>query len=97
MKIILLLIAVFAASIIVQAEDLKTIKLNAPELDKGKPLMQVLKTRKSSREFSNKKIDFSQGVYAVRNVYTKKNIGTTKKNTQVSIPKRDILLVIVKK
>ncbi len=37
-----------------------TIKLNEPELQKGKPLMEVLKNRKSSREFSNKKLSIQE-------------------------------------
>jgi SagB-type dehydrogenase family enzyme len=36
--------------------ELKTIQLPPPQTDGGKPLMQVLKDRKSSREFSNEKL-----------------------------------------
>ena len=43
------------------------------------------------------KINFSQGVFSVRNVYTKKDIGTTKKALQNIIPARDVLFVVVKK
>jgi len=38
------------------AQDLKPIKLLDPQLDGGRPLMQVLKDRKSSREFSSEKL-----------------------------------------
>ena len=45
----------------------------------------------------NKKINFSQGVYSIRNVFTKKDIGTTKNKLQTNIPARDVLLVVVNK
>lgn len=38
----------------VSAHTMKSIKLMSPQLDKGRPLMQVLKDRKSSREFALK-------------------------------------------
>lgn len=38
------------------AEEIKTIQLPKPQVDGGKPLMQVLKDRKSSREFSSEKL-----------------------------------------
>ncbi len=37
-------------------EGLKPVKLPPPQTDGGKPLMQVLKTRASSREFSSEKL-----------------------------------------
>jgi SagB-type dehydrogenase family enzyme len=37
-------------------EELKTIQLPKPQLDGGRPLMQVLKERKSSREFRSEKL-----------------------------------------
>jgi len=37
-------------------KELKPIELLKPQTDGGKPLMQVLKARKSSREFSNEKL-----------------------------------------
>jgi len=40
----------------VLAQDLKPIKLLAPRTNGGRPLMQVLKDRKSSREFSGKEL-----------------------------------------
>jgi SagB-type dehydrogenase family enzyme len=41
---------------VVFAEELKSIQLPRPQLDGGKPLMQVLKERKSAREFSSEKL-----------------------------------------
>ena len=38
------------------SEELQSIQLPKPQLDGGKPLMQVLKERKSSREFSSEKL-----------------------------------------
>ncbi len=38
------------------ADDLKTIQLLKPQFEKGKPLMQVLKNRSSSRSFSEEKL-----------------------------------------
>ncbi len=44
------------ASIAVHAQDLKPIPLPAPQTDGGRPLMQVLKERKTRREFSSEKL-----------------------------------------
>jgi SagB-type dehydrogenase family enzyme len=41
---------------ITSAQELKPIRLLDPQLDGGRPLMQVLKERKSSREFSSEKL-----------------------------------------
>jgi SagB-type dehydrogenase family enzyme len=41
---------------LVSAQELKPIQLPKPQTDGGKPLMQVLKDRKSSREFSTEKL-----------------------------------------
>ncbi len=49
--IFLLVFPVFAS-----AQDLKPIPLPAPQTDGGKPLMQVLKARHSTREFGNEKL-----------------------------------------
>lgn len=38
------------------AQDFATIKLNPPETDTGKPFMQVLKERKSEREYADTKL-----------------------------------------
>ena len=58
----LFIIAVLLLSILLMypailfAQDLKPIKLLDPQLDGGRPLMQVLKERKSSREYSSEKL-----------------------------------------
>ncbi len=44
----------FAASIAVAAQDSSGIALPKPQLDKGRPLMQVLQERKSSRVFDSR-------------------------------------------
>jgi SagB-type dehydrogenase family enzyme len=46
----------FVFSAAVYAEELKPIKLPAPQTEGGKPLMQVLNERKSMREFSDKEL-----------------------------------------
>ena len=46
----------FACSTLVFAEDLKPIQLPKPQMDGGKPLMQALKERKSTRAFSTEKL-----------------------------------------
>jgi SagB-type dehydrogenase family enzyme len=38
------------------SQEIKTIQLPKPQMDGGKPLMQVLRDRKSSREFSSEKL-----------------------------------------
>ena len=59
-KLVLCAQMLFAAAVIsgsaVFGQELKTIKLPAPQMKGGKPLMQALKERKTVREFSNKKI-----------------------------------------
>ena len=52
----LLFFFVFICPIFSFAEELKPIQLLAPQFDGGRPLMQVLKDRKSSREFSPEKL-----------------------------------------
>jgi SagB-type dehydrogenase family enzyme len=62
MKKISLLSAVLSSAILLffaampLAGELEPIKLLNPQLDKGKPLMQVLKDRSSLRSFSNEKL-----------------------------------------
>jgi SagB-type dehydrogenase family enzyme len=46
----------FIYPVLVQGEDQNVIKLPDPQTDIGKPLMQVLKERESSRSFSEKKL-----------------------------------------
>jgi uncharacterized protein with FMN-binding domain len=41
---------------VIPAQELKPIRLLKPQMDGGRPLMQVLKDRKSSRSFSTKKL-----------------------------------------
>lgn len=56
------LVACFIATIffislgITSAQDIKPIKLLTPQTDSGKPFMQVLKERKSTREFDSKEL-----------------------------------------
>lgn len=50
------LIALLAFSTLVSAQDLKPIQLPKPQMDGGKPLMQALKERKSTRSFSTEKL-----------------------------------------
>jgi nitroreductase len=45
-----------AFSVIASAQELKPIQLPKPQMDGGRPLMQVLKDRKSSRSFSPEKL-----------------------------------------
>ena len=50
------LVALFAFSTLVSAQDLKPIQFPKPQMEGGKPLMQALKDRKSSRAFSTEKL-----------------------------------------
>jgi len=47
---------ILIASIAVQAQDLKPIQLPTPQTEGGRPLMQVLKDRHTTREFSSKQL-----------------------------------------
>jgi nitroreductase len=49
-------ISIFLMSYMAFAEELKPIQLSKPQMDGGRPLMQVLKDRSSSREFSPQKL-----------------------------------------
>ena len=49
-------ITIFLMSGTALAEELKPIQLPKPQMDGGRPLMQVLKDRSSSREFSSQKL-----------------------------------------
>ena len=55
-SIIFVLIILFLITAIANTQQLKSIKLLSPQTDGGKPLMQALKARSSSREFSTKKL-----------------------------------------
>jgi len=52
----LVLTLLFISSSLTFAEELKQVQLPTPQLDGGRPLMQVLRDRKSSREFSSEKL-----------------------------------------
>jgi SagB-type dehydrogenase family enzyme len=54
--VLVVLIIFFICPALVFAQDLKPIKLLAPQTNSGRPLMQVLKDRKSAREFSSKEL-----------------------------------------
>lgn len=49
-------IALFVTTALAGAEDLKPVKLPAPEMTGGRPLMQVLKDRRTTRTFSRTKL-----------------------------------------
>lgn len=51
-----ILALLIALPIYIYAQELKPIKLSVPRMEDGKPLMQVLKERKSTREFSSKEL-----------------------------------------
>ena len=55
-KLLFILSLVLVCSSTSFGQKLKAIKLLQPQTDGGKPLMQVLKARKSSRVFSKKKL-----------------------------------------
>jgi SagB-type dehydrogenase family enzyme len=50
------LAVLIAFSVFASAQDLKPIQLPQPRMDGGKPLMQALKERKSTRAFSSEKL-----------------------------------------
>lgn len=52
----LALAMLFTFSVFASAQDLKPVQLPPPQTDGGKPLMQVLKERKSTRAFSPEKL-----------------------------------------
>jgi len=54
--IISILLILFFIPGTLSAQELKAIKLVKPQMDSGRLLMHVLKDRKSSREFSNRKL-----------------------------------------
>jgi SagB-type dehydrogenase family enzyme len=56
MKQIILLLAIFVGQVSVFSQDTLVVRLPEPQLDKGKPLMQTLKERQSTRTFSNREI-----------------------------------------
>jgi SagB-type dehydrogenase family enzyme len=54
------LTALFICANMASAEELKAIKLLAPDMEAGRPLMQVLKDRSSSRSFSGEKLTLQE-------------------------------------
>ena len=50
------LAVLLAGCTLISAQELKPIQLPKPQMDGGRPLMQVLKDRKSSRSFSTEKL-----------------------------------------
>ncbi len=52
----ILILVLFFFPDLISAQELKEIKLPAPQTEIGKPLMQALKLRSSSRDFSEKEI-----------------------------------------
>ena len=56
MKILKILVVLLFLSVFAYAQEAKTVKLMAPQTKGGKPLMEVLKERKSSREFSSQEL-----------------------------------------
>ncbi len=55
-NVIIILISVLAITSFVWAQELKTIRLPAPEQTEGMPFMEVLMNRRSTREFSPEKL-----------------------------------------
>lgn len=55
-----LAIIIMALSLTCSAQDLKNIKLPAPQMQGGKPLMEALKDRKTGRSFSQQKLTEQQ-------------------------------------
>ncbi len=55
-SVIFVLIILFLIPAIANTQQLKSIKLLSPQTEGGKPLMQALKARSSSRDFSTKKL-----------------------------------------
>jgi SagB-type dehydrogenase family enzyme len=54
-KLAVFLMILFSACL-ADAKSLEKVKLPSPELNKGKPLMEVLNSRKSTREFADTKL-----------------------------------------
>ena len=67
MKRIILLVLICGIVFTINAQELQTIKLNTPSLKRGTTIMEAFSSRKSSREYSNKKLsnqDLSDLVWA---------------------------------
>lgn len=60
MKLLSMILAAAMISSFSYAQDQNTIKLPEPQIEKGKPLMQVLSERKSTRTFSDAALSFQE-------------------------------------
>ena len=77
-------------------QELKTINLKEPRLNKGLPLMQALKERKSIREFADKEIDLqtlSDLLWAANGV----NRADGKRTAPSAMDRRDIEIYVCQK
>lgn len=54
--IYLMVVVMFVCPVLISAQESKPIQLLAPQTEGGKPFMQALKERKSTREFSSKEL-----------------------------------------
>ena len=71
MKRFIFLVAVFLGSLVAQAQELKTIKLSAPDKTRGSAIMKALNDRQSVREYSADKIkpqDLSDLLWAANGI-----------------------------
>lgn len=59
-RVFITIIVLFAASVFNYAQELKLIQLPQPQTEIGKPLMQVLKLRKSTRSFASEKLPMQE-------------------------------------
>lgn len=55
-SIYMTIVVLFVCTLLASAEDLKTIKLPDPQMTGGRPLMEVLKDRKTTRNFAETKL-----------------------------------------
>ncbi|MFA5337375.1 MAG: SagB/ThcOx family dehydrogenase [Candidatus Omnitrophota bacterium] len=84
----LILTVIFLLSVNLSAQEIKSIKLPAPDMRGGKPLMQALKERKSSRDFSPKKLspqtisDLLWAAFGVNRVESKGRTAPSAMNVQ---------------
>jgi len=88
-KIVFLIPAItFLLSASLCGETIKSIKLPAPDMQGGKPLMQALKERKTSREFSAKELspqmvsDLLWAAYGVNRIESKGRTAPSAMNGQ---------------
>jgi nitroreductase len=90
-------LACFCFAVVFAAEEeAKTITLKAPQFNKGLPLMQALKERKSVREFSDKEIDLqilSNLLWAANGV----NRPDGKRTAPSALDRRDIEIYVCQK